>query len=146
MLATRISCVRRCGKSGQTLRRDSPKSSTDQLNMQPQAAHSQTDCQSLRLPESCSWVNTRLLSGGPDGPKTRSVNGLVSRRRPVRRCRRTPSLPVGPPPTPSTPPYIRDRRRLGGAARRESGTAEDGAAEYGAEPVMKRGAAVVVAA
>ena len=66
---------RRCAKSGPTLRRDSLKSSTDQRNTQPQAARSQTDCQSLRSPASCSWANTRLLSGGPDGPKTRSMNG-----------------------------------------------------------------------
>ena len=77
---------RRSGKSGQTPRRDSLKSSTDQHNTQPQADHFQADCQSLRSPASCSWASIRLLSGGPNGPKTRSVNGAVSRRQLVRRA------------------------------------------------------------
>ena len=41
-------------------RRDWLKSSTDRRNTRPQA-RSQTDCQSLRSPASCSWVSTRLL-------------------------------------------------------------------------------------
>ena len=72
---------------------------------QPQAAHSQTACPSLRSPASCSWVSTRLLS---NGPKTRSVNGPVSPRQQVRRCPLRLYLRVARP----------GRLRLTGAVRR----------------------------
>src|ERR1700731_3730931 len=92
-------------------RRGSLKSWPDQRNTRPQAAHSQTASQSVRSPASCSWANTRLLSNGPDGPKTRSLNGPASRRQPEPRCRLMRSLPGGPPSTPSAPPNIATRRQ-----------------------------------